>query len=201
MATDLTGYRFQDTSDDAYEAADQTVIYSVEFHPSIEDYVHVGKIQNEKHAALTSWTKFTLQAFFIINTILPPVVLAIFEYPIAAFVWFVLDVILAVVFLPAIVKFDYRRFYRSVYGDDFEDELIRVELTSEGIYCRHLHDYSFHAWRSVESIVETDETVFFNFKISSLPVNKSGFPYIEMQNEFTAFARSRHDESRRQLNQ
>jgi hypothetical protein len=201
MPTDLTGYRFQDTSEDAYEAADQAVVYSVEFYPSIEDYVHVAKIQNEKHAALTSWSKFTFQAFFVVNTILPPVVLAIFQYPIAAFIWFLLDVILAAVFLPAIVKADYRRFYRSVYGEEFENQLVKVELTHDGIFCRHLYDFSFHDWKSVTGIEETDEAIFVNLKTSSLPVRKSGFPYIERQNEFTAFARSRQAEARNELTQ
>lgn len=201
MSTDLTGYRFQDTSEDAYEAVDQEVVYSVEFYPSIEDYVDAGKIHNEKHAALTSWTKFTLQAFFVINTILPPAILFIFEYPVAALMWFGLDIILLLVFLPEILKFDYRRFYRSVYGEEFENQLVKVELTREGIFCRHLGDFSFHGWKSVTSLGETDEAIFVNFKTSSLPVRKSGFPYIERQNEFTAFARSRLVEARNQLTQ
>lgn len=197
MATELTGYRFQDGFDEQ-PITQSSIVHSVEFHPSLDDYVAVMHKRSQEHATLPVLAKFCLQAFLGVNAIGLPAILLFFNYPLLAIASIALNLAFAIFFLPAVFKSDYRRYFRSVYGPDFDNELIAVELTDDGVWCRHRGDASFFSWRSVRAIEENSDAILIHFQASSLPVRKSGFPYVEQERSFIEFARARQTENRNQ---
>jgi YcxB-like protein len=197
MTSEPTGYRFIDPVEENLEFGNQTVVHSVEFYPSIDDYVYIARQVNRSNA-FSSWTKFTLQAFFVVNAIGLPAVLLYFGYLFPSIAIFTLNIFFASFFLPAITKFDYRRFFRSIYGN-LENELVRVELTNEGVFCRHLSDVSFHSWRSITAIEETEESIFFHLRGTAIIARKSGFPYEDQKKQFLEFGRNHQRGARESL--
>lgn len=195
MATEVTGYRFQDGSDEALVEQSE-IVHSVEFHPSIEDYAAVLQKRSTEHATFTPWSKFCLQAFFMVNALGLPAALLFFNHPLIAVGSLALNLLFALFFLPAVFRSDYRRYLRSVYGPDFENELVIVELTHYGIRTHHRGDSSFFSWKNVRGIDETGEAIMIHLQASSLPIRKSGFPYVEQERSFVEFARARQNENR-----
>jgi len=202
MGTEPTGYRFLDSHVEAFADGAPEVIYSVEFNPSIEDYVYVTSLRTKSRVKITQWTKFTLQAFYLINSIGLPAVLFFFGHPILAIAFFALNILFATFFLPATLKTDYRRYYRSIFGDDFEKETVKIELTPDGVYCRQQDDASYHDWKSVLSVEETTQSIYLHLRGSSIIVRKSGFLFDDQKNQFLAFVREHVKKSQtRQLSQ
>jgi len=100
-----------------------------------------------------------------------------------------LNLAIAGLFIPAILKSDYRRFFTTLYGN-FENEIVRVELNGRGLGISHQGDSSFHLWRNIKRIEETPESIFFYFTNGrGIGVRKSGFAYDQQKNEFLGFAR------------
>jgi hypothetical protein len=202
MTVESTGYRFLETEPEVPSDETSEFACSVEFNPSLDDYVYATSRLNKSRSTFTPWTKFTLQAFYLINAIGLPAALLFFGYSILAIGVFALNIFLATFFLPASVKFDYRRYYRSVYGDNFEREIVQVELTHEGVHSRHGGNASFHLWKSICSIEETSESIYLYLRGSAVIVRKSGFPFDEQKKRFLSFAMARLKESQaRQLQQ
>ena len=202
MTSEHTGYRFQDAQEDVTSDASDLALHAVEFYPSIDDYVAVAEFQNKKHNALTSVSKLALQGFLFVNWLALPAVLFFFGYAMASLFFLALNLVFALLFLPAMMRFDYRRYYRQVYGENFENELIRVELSQTGISIRHLNSLAFYGWDNVTGVEERSESIFIHLRASTLPIRKSGFAYVEMEQNFLAFLRE-HDPSanRNQLSQ
>ena len=201
MITETTGYRFLETEEEAFGETAPTIFHSVEFNPSIEDYVYVGSSRS-KSQQLKLWTKYLLQAFCLINMIGLPAALLYFAHPILAISCFAFNVFFVIFVLPAILKTDYRKYYRSALGDDFEKEIVRIELTADGVYCRHNGDASFHRWGNIINIEETVGSIYLHLRASSVIVRKSGFSSELRKKEFLLFARERFQQSnRRKLTQ
>lgn len=196
MAIQSSGYRFQDAEEDSPAQSDSDVMHSVEFYPSLDDYITVAIERGKKHNAYTSWAKIALQSFLIVNAIGLPVVLLIYGHPLLTIATLVLNIFLASFFLPKIVRFDYRRFFRSLYGEDFEDELIRVDLTHRGIVAHLRGDFGFYAWKNVTGIEDNGDAILIHFPTVSLPIRKSGFAYQEAQQLFLDYVRTRVKETR-----
>jgi hypothetical protein len=49
----------------------------------------------------------------------------------------------------------------------------------------------------VTGIEETVDSIFVHLRGASIPVRKSGFPYIELQKNFVEFAQARYQNSNR----
>jgi hypothetical protein len=196
MGSESTGYRFQDAGDEDDLGLAPAGSYSVEFHPSIDDHVYVVQDRNKRHVSFPPLAKLSLQAFYIVNALGLPIVLLIYRHPLLAIASLALNMAFALFFLPATLRFDYRRTFRSIYGDGFENELIRVDLTEDGIHTRHLDDTSFHSWKSVTGISETEDSIFVYLRGAAIPIRKSGFSYVETERHFVVFARSHYENSR-----
>jgi hypothetical protein len=196
MDAESSGYRFLDPPTERTGLTQGPVLHSVEFHPAIDDYVYIVQSRAKESASRTSLGKFSLQTFFLVNSVGLPAALLIFGHPVLALELLAINLSLLLLFLPSVFRYDYRRYFRNAYGPDFENELIRVELTEDGIVVRHLDDVGFYSWSGVKSIGETTESLFIHLRSSTIPIRKSGFPYREAQQAFVNFARSRQDARR-----
>ena len=193
MTTESTGYRFQDTDEES-GSLEQAAMYSVEFHPSLDDYAAVVQQRAKTNGSLTPVGKLSVQIFFVANAIGLPAVLLIYQHPLLAIASLALNLFLTLFFFPAVFRYDYRRYFQLVYGPNFENELIRVDLTRDGIHISHLDDTSFHSWKSVKGVDETDDSIFVHLRSSSIPIRKSGFQYKELETRFVEFARERYED-------
>ena len=162
--------------------------YSVEFYPSIDDLVHITEA-TRKNYKLPFVSKYALQVFLFINMIGFPATLWFFGWFLAGLLVMGLNLSIAALFIPVILKADYKRFFRTLYGN-FENEIVRVELNERGLGSSHQGDSSFHLWRNVKRIEETQESIFFYFTNGrGIAIRKSGFAYEQQKNEFLGFAR------------
>jgi hypothetical protein len=183
-------YRFIDDGEDEVLEAGTSKVLTVEFYPSIEDFVHISHT-NAKKYTLPSLTKVGLQAFFVLNCVGLPALLIYADLFGAAFAVFAINIALAVFLLPNLVKTDYRRYYRAFFGN-LENEVVRVELHATGIACKHLADSSFYAWKNFTYVEETkDSIILYMTGGRGLAVRKSGFAYDDERAEFLTFARER----------
>jgi hypothetical protein len=179
--------RFTDNGVEEIRPTD-TSPHIVEFYPAIEDYVYLAEI-NAKRYPLPSIGKLFLQAFIFLNAFGLPVVLFYFDYVLTALIVFGLNVSLSVVFIPALFRTDYRRYYRIV-SPDLENEVIRVELHPDGLLSQRGADNSFHTWKSVKSVEETKDAIFFVLTGGhGLAVRKTGFAYDADKRAFVTFAK------------
>jgi hypothetical protein len=191
MTSESTGYRFLDSQDEVVDEIHRNTSIDVEFNPSIEDYVYLASNRNASRRSITPWTKFILQTFYVINAIGLPATLFLFGRPILAIIFFALNLFLAGFLLSATVRFDYRRYFRSLYGDEFETEVVRVELTRDGVHMTHDCNSSFHRWRSILSIEETTESIYLHLRAGAITIRKSGFAFEEEKKRFLIFASER----------
>src|SRR5215203_4408706 len=120
MDAEPTGYRFLDAQNESISLQQSSILHSVEFHPSLDDYVYIAQQRSKADAALPSVGKLSLQAFFLINAVGLPIVLLIYAQPLLAIASLLINLFLALIFFPAVFRFDYRRYLRNAYGEDFE---------------------------------------------------------------------------------
>jgi hypothetical protein len=181
-------YRFVDPAYDQEGAAITGSSYSVEFYPSIDDLVHITQATRKTYK-LPFVSQYALQTFLFINMIGFPATLWFFGWFLAGLLVLALNLGIAGLFIPAIVKADYRRFFTTLYGN-FENEIVRVEISERGLGSSHLGDSSFHLWKNVKRIEESSDSIFFYLANGrGIAVRKSGFAYDLQKNEFLGFAR------------
>ena len=183
-------YRFIDPAYDQEGIAITGSSYSVEFYPSIDDLVHITQATRKAYK-LPFVSQYALQIFLFINMIGCPTILWFFGWFLAGLLVLALNLGIAGLFIPAIAKADYRRFFTTLYGN-FENEIVRVELSERGFGSSHLGDSSFHLWKNVKRVEETSDSIFFYLANGrGIAVRKSGFAYDQQKNEFLAFARQK----------
>lgn len=168
---------------------DQEIVSSVKisFYPETDDLAYVAEQVNKSYK-FPKRAAYTFQAFLFLNFIGLPAVLLYFELVIAALVVFALNLLFAIVFTPTILRADYRRYFRSMF-QSIENELAEVELTDNGVWCRHADCMSFYSWNKIKRLEETKQSIYFFFEHTGLAVTKSGFAYDEEKNRFLAFAK------------
>lgn len=160
----------------------------VSFYPSTDDFAHIAE-QINKPAKLAATSQYALIAFLVLNLMGLPLTLWYFEYVLSGMAVFLLSVIFAMLFLPALIKADYRKYYRAMFAS-MENDVVEVELTGDGIWCRHSGDFSFHGWTNIKRIEESRQSIYFFFEHSGLAVNKTGFAYDGEKDRFLTFAKS-----------
>jgi hypothetical protein len=160
----------------------------VSFYPSTDDYAHIAE-QINKSAKFPKTSQYALFAFLSLNLMGLPLTLWYFDLVFAGMAVFLASLIFAFLFLPALLKADYRNYYRSMFTS-MENEVAEVELTDEGIWCRHSGDHSFHNWKNIKRIEESKQAIFFFFENNGLAVNKTGFGYDAEKDRFLTFAKS-----------
>ena len=159
----------------------------VTYYPTTDDLAHISEKINKSYH-LQSRAKYALQGFLAINLLGLPVVLWLVDAVLVGIAVFIINVVFALIFLPAIVSSDYRRYYRSMFSK-VEDDLCEVELTDEGILCRHGGDFSFHSWKNVRELEETKTSIYFFFEHNGIGVAKTGFAFDEQKDLFLAFSK------------
>ena len=99
--------------------------------------------------------------------------------------------------IPRVNSDGYRKYYEHLYGNR-ENQIATVELSSAGI--RYWSDgaESFWPWRRINSVEETDESIFFYFDGNGFAVRKSGFAYPDESVTFVNFAQGHLSEARNQ---
>lgn len=160
---------------------------TVSFYPSTDDYAHIAE-QVNKSGKLPVRSQYALIAFLVLNLMGLPLTLWYFELFIFGMAVFLLSLIFAMLFLPALIKVDYRNYYRSMFAS-MENEVAEVELTGDGIWCRHSGDFSFHSWKNIKRIEESRESIYFFCEHNGMAVNKTGFAFDAEKDRFLTFAK------------
>lgn len=159
----------------------------VSFYPSTDDYAYIAQRVNSAYK-FPARAQYALNAFLLLNMIGLPAVLWYFDQLLAGLAAFIISSLFAIVFLPAILRLDYRQYFSSLFGD-IENELAEVELTDEGIWCRHSESSSFNSWKKIKRLEEHKQSIFFFFDHNGIAVAKSGFAYDDEKNRFLTFAK------------
>lgn len=159
----------------------------VSFYPSTDDYAYIAQKVNSAYK-FPARAQYALNAFLLLNMIGLPAVLWYFDQLLAGLAAFIISSLFATVFLPAILRLDYRQYFSSLFGD-IENELAEVELTNEGIWCRHSESSSFNSWKKIKRLEEHKQSIFFFFDHNGIAVAKSGFAYDDEKNRFLTFAK------------
>jgi hypothetical protein len=192
---ELIQYRFiDDASPEEAPKADPRVV-AVEYFASVEDAAIIAE-KISRQLNVRSRAQVAFQIFFVGNTVFAPALLIYSDLFPLAISLFLFNFLFAAIILPDIVKNDYRRFFRTT-DPKLENEVVRVELRSDGVQTQRRGDFSFHEWSSVVGIEETKDAIFlYLLGARGIPVRKSGFAYESQKDEFLAFARSRVNENK-----
>lgn len=160
----------------------------VSFYPVTDDYAYIAEQVNKAYKFPTR-AQYALNVFLALNFAGLPAVLWYFDQFIAGLVVFVVNLLFAVFFLPSVLSADYKRYFRLLFGDS-ENEVAEVELTEDGVWCRHSDSSSFTSWKKITRLEETKNSIYFFLDHSGVAVSKSGFGYDEEKNRFLSFAKS-----------
>ena len=184
--TDLTETR-EELSPPAESPRELAAPIKVSFYPNTDDLAHISEKINRSYK-IPSRANQALQAFLVFNLVGMPAVLWFFDALLVGFLVFTINVVVALAFLPALRRLDYRQYFRAMFGN-IENEVVEVELTDEGVWCRRSDDHSFHAWKSIKLLEETKEAIYFFFDHNGIAVAKTGFAYDEEKDLFLARAK------------
>lgn len=180
-------YRFLDPSDDEASGNDPFRPFSVEFYYSIDDSIYIAEAARKTYR-LPFRARYALLAFLIVNMVSLPATLWFFDQFFLGFLVFVFNFAMGYLFIPAVLRTDYRRYYQTLYGH-LENEVVRIELDENGISCSLSGDTSFHSWKNVKRIEETKDSIYlFISNHQAISVRKSGFAYDNQKNTFLRFA-------------
>jgi len=80
-----------------------------------------------------------------------------------------------------------RKYYENNWSD-LENHDAEVELTTDGVIWRHNGDKGSYAWKNIRSIQETDFSIVFVARMTSIIAMKSGFKSDADLEEFRSFA-------------
>lgn len=182
-------YRFMDDEANS-DQSDNDRVLVVEYYPLIEDLVTISETQ-AKAFPLPSLVKWGLQGFVLLNMVAVPALLIYANSLPAAVALFLVNMVIAVFVLPNLIKTDYRRFYKFHF-ENFEQEVVRIELHFNGVVCSHLFDSSFYSWQNFTHVVETNESIYLYMTAGrGMAVRKSGFANDHELQEFLAFSSNR----------
>ena len=160
---------------------------SVEFYPSVDDYVHISlKVSGSTRPSTVSL--YAYQAFLFINAIVFPAFLLFAGYVTAAFVVFVLNAAAVLLLVPRVNADSFKEYYEQIIGDR-EKSVARVALSPEGVRYTADGGESFMPWHRITDIEETAEAIYFFFAGNGFGVRKSGFAYKEDEKLFLDSAR------------
>jgi hypothetical protein len=186
------GYRFMAAADPEPDAVSGQS-FSVEFYPAIEDFVKLSA-QINKSYKLPSMAKYALQTLVAINLIGWPATLWLFGSFVPGLIVFAFNLLLTGIFLPATIRMDYRRYYRTLYPN-IENEVVSVEINDEGIWNRHLENAAFYPWKNIRRIEEHNDSIYFFLRSTGFAVRKSGFAYEEQMRSFVQYAKAQLKET------
>lgn len=159
----------------------------VSFYPNTDDLAHISERINRSYR-LPSKANQALQAFVVFNLVGMPAVLWFFDAFFVGIAIFLVNVVVALALLPALRRVDYRQYFRAMFSN-IEDDLVEVELTDEGVWCRRADDHSFHSWKSIKLLEETKDAIYFFFEHNGIAVAKTGFAYDEEKDLFLGKAK------------
>jgi hypothetical protein len=162
---------------------------AVTFYPTVDDMAYIA-LRLGKSYKFPARAQYALQAFLALNLAGLPFALWYFGEPMIALATFVLSVIFAALFLPALLKADYRHYFQAIYGS-VENSVMEVVLTEDGVWCRHENDHSFFAWTNIKELEETKTSIYFFLDYKGFAVAKTGFAYDEEKDRFLSFAKAR----------
>ena len=172
---------------------------SVEFYPSVDDYVHIAERVSSSIKTPTL-IQYAYQFFLFVNAAAFPAFLWFSEYYIAGILILAINIAALSWLIPWFARDGYRAYFEQVIGPR-EREIARAELNSEGIRYTSDDGESFLPWRRITAIEETDDAIFFFFAGNGFAVRKSGFAYRGEQEAFTRLARSNVAAAQGQLEQ
>ncbi len=161
--------------------------YKVSFYPSTDDYAYIA----QKVSSAQEFPKlgqYGLQAFLAVNMFALPLVLWYFDQFLVGLIVFALELLFSIAILPSLMTSDFKQHYRTIYSG-VEKDLLEVELTDEGLWCRHPATKVFVEWSEVKRIEETKSSIYFFFDHNGMVVAKSGFAYDDEKNRFLSFAK------------
>jgi hypothetical protein len=165
-----------------------TVKASVEFYPTLEDFVHIS-LRIGEEATASAFSTRIYQAFLVLNAIGFPAFLLFNELYLAGILLFVVNFALLILIVPRVNSDAATKYYKNVMGNR-EKEIARVDLSDDGILYTSDEGVAFWPWRRIRSMEETETSIFFYFEGNGIAIQKTGFTYQEDQQVFLRFAKA-----------
>ena len=161
----------------------------VRFYPTTDDLAYITqKIHNSRKLGTRS--QLALQGFLVTNLVALPAIFLFLDAWLIGLAALAINALFVIGFLPALLTSDYRTYFREMFGS-IEDDIVEVELTDEGIWCRHSGNISFFPWANITLVEETKQAIYFFYEHNGMAVAKTGFAYDEEKDRFLAFAKTR----------
>jgi hypothetical protein len=95
------------------------------------------------------------------------------EYLLAGLIVFLLNMVALMFMIPRVNSDGFRRLYEHLFGNR-ENEVATAELSSQGIRYHSDGFESFWSWRRINSIEETDQSIYFFVDGNGFAVRKMG---------------------------
>ena len=170
---------------------------TVEFYPSVDDYVHIAsKISGS--VPPKTLTTYAYYLFLAINVVVFPAFLFANELVLAGTLVLILNFAAVAFLIPRVNPDSFREYYKEIFGDR-ERHVARVELSGEGVNYFADDGESFWPWKRITEIEETPDAIYFFFQGNGFAARKSGFVYLEEQKSFLDAARRLHAAGRKEL--
>jgi hypothetical protein len=170
---------------------------TVEFYPSVDDYVHIA-LRVSGSARPSTLTAYAYYAFLLVNLIAFPVFLSYVDYPITAFAVFTVNTAALLLLIPRVNKSSFEEYYSQIIGDR-EKAVARVVLSIEGVRYTADGGEFFMPWDRITEIEDTPDAIYLYFPGNGFGVRKTGFAYVEDEKYFLQSARQLHRANRLEL--
>lgn len=176
---------------------EKTSVHSVEFYPSVEDYLYIAtRIGGSVPAGTVAGYSYYI--FLFLNTIAFPAFLWINDHFAAGLAVLAVNIASIIFVIPRVRSDGYRKYYQHLFGDR-GSRIAKVLLNGDGVMYESEDGYAFWPWHRIESVEETEESIYFFFEGNGFAVRKSGFAYMEDANRFMEYSRQNVKLARPQL--
>src|SRR5688572_33211320 len=133
--------------------------HTVEYFPSADDYAYIAT-RVSGSVPTPQIVTYAYQGFLLVNAIAFPAFLWYHNYFYAGLFVLIADALMLYWILPWFGSLGLKRFYDHSFGNR-EKRAVRVDLNLKGLTYTSDGGTLFLPWRKIQSIEESDESLFF----------------------------------------
>ncbi|MGD9588062.1 MAG: hypothetical protein AB7Q37_06765 [Pyrinomonadaceae bacterium] len=161
----------------------------VEYYPSVEDCVHVAERVNSAAAVPTATLVYIYYGFLALNLLGVPMLLWFADLFFTGLIVFGFNLASIFFLLPNVNKSQYRKYFERLHGD-CENYLAKVELDDRGVLYSSRGNELFFPWANIIEVEDSENSIHLHYEHNAISVQKTGFAYKQLEQEFISFARS-----------
>ena len=156
------------------------------FRPSYDEHVaHLTVRQRQESSEVSQMASWVLFAF---NLGFVPALLVFRDLYLMAAGVFVVNAVIVIFLLSWQQKKNLRSYYERVWPE-LENHDCEIELSENGVLCRHAGNHTFFPWKNIKKIIQDDSMITFDAGHTALLVSKRGFDDKESSDAFLAEAK------------